>query len=85
MVCTAIIGSLHNLWCGLLFYPYHWQCEKPERLDEAISSHTFILYLRLSSGNWEGTNTIEDEKTSTQFLASIVPIPGSASVPAYAG
>ena len=21
MVCTAIIGFIHNLWCGLLFYP----------------------------------------------------------------
>ena len=21
LVCTALVGSLHNLWCGLMFYP----------------------------------------------------------------
>lgn len=25
----AIIGSIHILWCGLLFYPFQGQCEKP--------------------------------------------------------
>ena len=30
LVCTAIIGSLHNLWCGLLLYPFQRQCEKPD-------------------------------------------------------
>ena len=29
LVCTAFVGYLHNLWCGLLFYPFHRQCEKP--------------------------------------------------------
>jgi hypothetical protein len=36
LVCTAIIGFLHSLWCGLLFYPVSRQCEKPTyriRLD----------------------------------------------------
>ena len=28
---------------------------------------------------------MKDEKTSTQFLAGAVPIPGSAPVPAHAG
>ena len=27
LVCTALVGSLHNLWCGLLLYPRNWQCE----------------------------------------------------------
>ena len=30
LVCTATIGSLHNLWCGLLLYPSQRQCEKPD-------------------------------------------------------
>ena len=30
LVCTAIIGFLHILWCGLLLYPYRRQCEKPD-------------------------------------------------------
>ena len=30
LVCTVLSGSLHNLWCGLLFYPYRRQCEKPD-------------------------------------------------------
>ena len=30
LVCTAVIGSLHNLWCGLLLYPQQRQCEKPD-------------------------------------------------------
>ena len=24
LICTAILGSIHNLWCGLLFYPFQW-------------------------------------------------------------
>lgn len=51
MVCTAIIGSLHNLWCGLLLYPQQRQCEKPHQQDKAISSHTLFFY-PLLPGNW---------------------------------
>ena len=85
LVCTAITGSLHNLWCGLLFYLFHRQMREACQLGKTISSHTFILYSLLSSGDWDGTNTIEDERTSTQFLASIVPVPDGAHVHAHAG
>ena len=27
LVCTAHIGFIHILWCGLLFYPQQRQCE----------------------------------------------------------
>ena len=30
LVCTATIGYLHNLGCGLLLYPSQRQCEKPD-------------------------------------------------------
>ena len=44
LVCTAITGSLHNLWCGLLFYLFHRQMREACQLGKTISSHTFIIY-----------------------------------------
>ena len=43
LVCTALIGSLHIHWCGLLFYPYRRQCEKPDFRIKQYSSHTFFV------------------------------------------
>ena len=54
LVCTAIIGFSHILWCGLLFYPFQRQMREACQLDKAISSHTFLFYNPLSSGNCEG-------------------------------
>ncbi|MBQ1973221.1 MAG: hypothetical protein II222_02560 [Paraprevotella sp.] len=51
LVCTALIGSLHNLWCGLLSLPATRQCEKPHYKVKTVSSHTLFFY-PLSSGNW---------------------------------
>ncbi len=51
LVCTALIGFSHIHWCGLLFYPYRRQCEKPDFRIKQYSSHTFFVY-PLSSGNW---------------------------------
>ena len=49
LVCTAIIGFLHILWCGLLFLPATRQCEKPHYKVKTISSHTFF-FIRYSLG-----------------------------------
>ena len=49
LVCTALIGSLHNLWCGLLSLPATRQCEKPHYKVKSISSHTFF-YIRFHLG-----------------------------------
>ena len=56
------------------------------QLGKTISSHTFIIYPKsFLLGIEMAQKTIEDEKTSTQFLEGTVAIPGSAPVIAHAG
>ena len=44
LVCTALIGSLHIHWCGLLFYPYRRQCEKPDfRIRQQVPTPYFYF------------------------------------------
>jgi hypothetical protein len=52
---------------------------RPECGIKQISSHTFILYsIKPNGGDREAEKLIQDEKTSTQFLPSTVPVPGGA-------
>ena len=40
----SIIRKRYIQRCGqLLFYPYHWQCEKPDFWIKQYSSHTFFI------------------------------------------
>ena len=59
LVCTAIIGSLHNLWCGLLFYLFQRQMREASQLDKTNRVPTPLLYTLMAfSGDWEAQEEI---------------------------
>ena len=49
LVCTAFSGSLHNLWCGLLFLSIPKVMRRPNLRIKTISSHT-LFFIRFHLG-----------------------------------
>ena len=85
MVCTACIGYLHILlvW-AIVFIRYKAMREAPLK-DKGSKVPTPLFYTYCFLWELGGAKQMKDEKTSAQFFAGTIPVPGSAPVPAHAG